>query len=525
MVTLLFLLPMMVVPAVSGFIFSMLFQTDGPINSLLSAVLPGSVHVHWLDDPSVALWSVTIVDIWQWTPLMFLILLSALISLPEDQLNQARILDANFWFQLRKVILPMMKPVIIIALIIRVIETFKLFDATWLLTQGGPGDATSTISVYLYRQTFENARWGYASAAAIIVLIMVSIGAIFAVRPIEQGPEEADLGKPEERARSGSERAAEDPGVAASTTASDWALSPLESAGTSDDYRPPRFRRLRPLARWTAIGALAAIFLFPIYWAVTMAFKPEAEWVPIGKTIWFPEHPTLDNFKHVLGLIPRGAFFAAGGTDASGPIKTSLIASGGGTLLALAVGVLAAYSIGRFRAGGKVLPFQILQLRMFPAVAVIIPLMIFWSYLNLIDTYWGLILVYGAITFPFVVWLMRSFFQDVPKEIGEAAIVDGCTQWGAFFKAILPQVKGGLAATALFVFILNWSDFLVALVLSQQNVITAPVFLNSMQSVGAGQLYGPQAALSLILILPPALFAIFIQRYLVRGLTFGAIKS
>jgi multiple sugar transport system permease protein len=89
---------------------------------------------------------------------------------------------------------------------------------------------------------------------------------------------------------------------------------------------------------------------------------------------------------------------------------------------------------------------------------------------------------------------------------------------------VLPQVKAGLATTALFVFILNWSDFLIALVLSQQNVITAPVFLNTMQSVGAGQLYGPQAALALILILPPAIFGMLIQRYLVRGLTFGAIK-
>ena len=96
---------------------------------------------------------------------------------------------------------------------------------------------------------------------------------------------------------------------------------------------------------------------------------------------------------------------------------------------------------------------------------------------------------------------------------------------GRVFQGGSATGEGRIAATALFVFILNWSDFLVALVLSQQNVVTAPVFLNSMQSVGAGQLYGPQAALSLILILPPALFAIFIQRYLVRGLTFGAIKS
>jgi multiple sugar transport system permease protein len=188
--TLFFLLPMMVVPAVSGFIFFMLFQVDGPVNQGLTAILPGSVQVHWLDDPSLAKWSVMTVDIWQWTPLMFLILLSGLVALPEDQMNQARILGASFWHQFRYLILPMLKPIILIALIIRAIETFKLFDSAFLLTSGGPGDATETVSVYLYRQVIINARWGYASAVAIIILIFVSAAGAFAVRPIEQAQDE-----------------------------------------------------------------------------------------------------------------------------------------------------------------------------------------------------------------------------------------------------------------------------------------------------------------------------------------------
>lgn len=283
--------------------------------------------------------------------------------------------------------------------------------------------------------------------------------------------------------------------------------------------------KLRVAGRAGAIALIGAGFLFPLYWTVTMAFKPQEEWNPIGRTIWFPEHPTLDNFRDVLGLTNQNtAFFQASSTDASQPIVHSLVAAGGGTLLAMLVGVFAAYGIARFRAGGRLLPFQILQVRMFPPVAIIIPLLIMLAYLKLVDTYWGLWLVYGAVTFPFVVWLMRSFFQEVPREIGEAAIVDGCTQWGSFFKAILPNVKGGLAATALFVFILNWSDFLIALVLTSDRVVTAPVFLNSLQSAGAGQEYGPQAALGLILIIPPAVLGLAIQRYLVRGLTFGAIK-
>ena len=117
-----------------------------------SSHLTGPIHIPWLSDPSIAIYPVIMADIWQWTPLMFLIFLSGLVALPDDQMNQARILGAGFWHQLRYLVLPMMKPIILIALIIRAMEVFKIFDSAWLLTQGGPGDATSTISVFLYRR-------------------------------------------------------------------------------------------------------------------------------------------------------------------------------------------------------------------------------------------------------------------------------------------------------------------------------------------------------------------------------------
>ena len=282
---------------------------------------------------------------------------------------------------------------------------------------------------------------------------------------------------------------------------------------------------LRPIARWAAILGLMLLYGFPLYWTVTMAFKPAAEWNPPGTIFWWPEDWTWANFEDILGLKEQEGIFATGRSRSAIPyIQNSIIAATGGTLLALFVGVLAAYGIARFRSGGRMLPFQILQLRMFPPIAIIIPLLFMFVYLQLWDTLWGLIILYGAVTFPFVVWLMRSFFQEVPREISDAAIVDGCTHWGAFFKVVLPQVKGGLAATALFVFILNWSDFLIALVMTQDRARTAPVFLQALQSGSAGQEYGKQAALAVILILPPAIFGLAIQKYLVRGLTFGAIK-
>jgi multiple sugar transport system permease protein len=287
-----------------------------------------------------------------------------------------------------------------------------------------------------------------------------------------------------------------------------------------------RPQRLQAVGRFFAITLIGLLFAFPLYWVVTMSFKPLPEWNPPGQIYWFPDNPTIDNYTSILGLkSDEGTGFSTQrGRSAVGPLKNSLITATCGTILALFIGIFTAYGIARFRAGGRTLPFQILQLRMFPPIAIIIPLLFLFIEVKIWNTYLGLIVLYGAVTFPFVVWLLRSFFQEVPREISEAAIVDGCTQWGAFFKAVLPQIKGGLAATTLFVFVLNWSDFLIAKIMTQDDMITAPVYLQSLQGGASGNEYGLQAALACILILPPAIFGLLIQRYLVRGLTFGAIK-
>ncbi len=284
-------------------------------------------------------------------------------------------------------------------------------------------------------------------------------------------------------------------------------------------------RSLVTAGRVALITLILVVFLFPVYWTVTMAIKPADEWTPTsGEIYWVPDHPTLDNFRRIFGGSPGGSFLISSPIDATGPIVNSLITAALGSLLALIVGTFTAYGISRYRAGGSLLGFSILQLRMFPPIAIIIPVLFLWTYLQLFDTRLGLILIYGAVTFPFVVWLMKSFFDEVPKEISEAAIVDGCSQFGAFRKTVLPLVKGGLATTALFVFILNWSDFLIALVLAGNKVVTAPVFLSQINSAATGQEFGSRAALGVILITPPLLLSILIQKHLIRGLTFGAIK-
>jgi len=184
------LMPMMIVPAVAGFIFYMLFQSAGPVNSVLSRVLFREVTLTWLTGKASALICIMIADIWEWTPLMFLILLSGLMVLPEDQINAAVILGANRWQRFKMVIFPLMKPVIVIALIIRGMEAVKIFDAIWLMTAGGPGTSTESISVYMYKHGFKYLNWSWVAAGGILVLILMSVISMYALKPLREKKEE-----------------------------------------------------------------------------------------------------------------------------------------------------------------------------------------------------------------------------------------------------------------------------------------------------------------------------------------------
>ena len=174
--------PMMVVPAVAGYMFFMLFQSGGPVNDILSWFAPAPVAVAWLSAPNLALAAVMVADIWQWTPLMFLILLAGLVGVPADQLKAAALLGASPWQRFVSIVIPRMKTIIIIALAIRVIECFKIFDTLFIMTGGGPGVATETISVYVYKVTTNDLIWGYVAAIALAILVVLSVGAVWAMK-------------------------------------------------------------------------------------------------------------------------------------------------------------------------------------------------------------------------------------------------------------------------------------------------------------------------------------------------------
>jgi multiple sugar transport system permease protein len=276
--------------------------------------------------------------------------------------------------------------------------------------------------------------------------------------------------------------------------------------------------------RYTLIVAALIIFLIPIAWMATLAFKPVAEWTTaISEITWLPKNPTLGNFEFIFTGETDEVVITLPNT-ATRPIFASLVVASLSTLLAVVVGTLGAYGVSRFGVG-KNLPLSVLQLRLFPPMAVMIPVMMMWSYLALVDTFWGLSLIYGIVTLPFSFWLMKTFFDEVPREIEEAALVEGCSQWRVFYRVTIPMVKAPLATTVLFVFILNWSDYIIALLLTRKDWVTIPVYMNSLNTAMTGEMYGAKAAMGLIAAIPPVVLGIIIQKHLVRGLTFGALKQ
>lgn len=276
--------------------------------------------------------------------------------------------------------------------------------------------------------------------------------------------------------------------------------------------------------RYSAICLIVAISLIPTLWMISMAFKPIAEWTASGDNLtWWPKNPTLDNFRFIFGQSSTDLIVALERT-AGRPILSSLLSATFGTIIAMIAGTAGAYGLSRFKTGAN-LPLALIQLRLFPPMAVMIPVMIMWAYLGLIDSWYGLALIYGIVTLPFAFWLMKTFFDDMPKEIEDAALVEGCTRWRVFIKITLPMMRPALASSALFVFILNWSDYLIALLLTTRDWVTIPVYMTSLSSSMTGQLYGAKAALGLIAAIPPIIMGIAIQKHLVRGLTFGALKQ
>ncbi|MBB4951981.1 multiple sugar transport system permease protein [Agrobacterium vitis] len=284
-------------------------------------------------------------------------------------------------------------------------------------------------------------------------------------------------------------------------------------------------RTLRTIAGWLVVGA----FFFPIYFWTSVAFRDAKDifnWPPILVDF----QPTTRNFEQVfgisLGFLRDSAVTPGGGNFYMAPrLWDSIVVASFSTIFAIVVATLASYALSRISFRGRhEFVNWVLSTRMMPPVAVAIPMFFIFKQFNLLDTYVGIILVHGLMNLPLAVLLLKSFFDDIPAEIDESALLDGASRWTIFRRIVLPMAKGGIAATAVLCFIFSWTEFLFVLTLTQTGLKTVPV-VSSTFVTSIGTAWGNMAALGAAAIVPAFIVILLVQRHLVRGLTMGSLKQ
>jgi N,N'-diacetylchitobiose transport system permease protein len=279
--------------------------------------------------------------------------------------------------------------------------------------------------------------------------------------------------------------------------------------------RRPSRRRLAGRVATNALALLVfAVMVFPVYWMVSTAFKPGRDILSYTPH-WLPLHPTLVNFADA---IHRAYFWR--------DVKNSLIIVSVVVAVSLALAFLAALALAKFEFYGRK-PFIVLIIgvQMVPPLALIIPLYILFSRAHQVNTLTGVILIYLTAVLPFSVWTLRGFILGVPRELEEAAMVDGATRFGAFLRILVPLVAPGLVATSIFAFIQAWNEFIIAYVfLHDPQKQTLTVWLASFTSL-RGTDWGPLMAGATLTALPVVVFFVLVQRRIAFGLTAGAVRG
>ncbi|MDX6310642.1 MAG: N,N-diacetylchitobiose transport system permease protein [Streptomyces sp.] len=265
---------------------------------------------------------------------------------------------------------------------------------------------------------------------------------------------------------------------------------------------------------YNALGLLVFMTIgFPVYWMLNTAFKPSKD--AIDPTPHFIPWPvSLENFRRALSI-----------SDFWGPVGRSLIVSLSTVGIGLVVGLLAALAISRFAfRGRKIVIVGILAVQMVPLVAMIIPVFLVLNDLGQYDKLPGLILTYLTFILPFTIWTLRGFIVNIPKELEEAAMVDGCSRTGAFVRVVFPLLAPGLVATSIYGFIQAWNEYLYALMLLSQHNQTATVWLSNF-TTQHGTEYAPMMAGSTMMAIPVVILFLLVQRKMAAGLTAGAVKG
>jgi multiple sugar transport system permease protein len=299
----------------------------------------------------------------------------------------------------------------------------------------------------------------------------------------------------------------------------------------SDNERQPakkRFQRdwLKHFLTDVLLWVILLIFFVPALWIILTSFRISSE-INAFPPIWIPTGFSLDSYKILFGMpTPEGAFGMGGAIPVASYARNSVVIAFVSTFFALIFGTMAGYVFSRFRFKGKNGVYLGMMLaRAIPGIALSLPLFIVFARTKLSDTILGMVITYVAMNIPFTAWLMDGFFRAIPKELDEAARIDGCSLWGAFINVSLPLAMPGVAAAGIFAFLTSWNEFALAGIITRTPASrTFPPALFEFTGQFVSDWRG-MTAMSVLMLIPAVIFVALVQRQLLEGLTAGATKG
>jgi multiple sugar transport system permease protein len=284
-------------------------------------------------------------------------------------------------------------------------------------------------------------------------------------------------------------------------------------------------RRISTIIRYIVLSLWALMAFFPIYWIVSTSFKIDTQWFA-WPPYYFPDPPTLSNYMNVWFGAEQytQTQYAISSQKPLISLWNSTVIATISTFLSVFFGSIIAYGVSRYKILSEARMFQLLMLRMIPPIVIAAPLSLYYSAIGLLDSRTGLILVYFLTTLPYAVWMTKSFIDEVPREVEQAAEILGASRWRTIFEVVLPLIRSGLVATFLFILILTWSEYLLALIITKTQVTTLPIELSKYQGSTEGRVYGRQAALAVGITVPLMIVGLIIRKHLARGFSFGMVR-
>lgn len=502
----------------------------GGLNQLLIKLGLIDKGIAWLGDFDLALPSVIAVNVWKGVPFFTIVLLAGLKALDSELLDAAAVDGAGAWRRFVDIILPGLRYVIIVGCLLSLIWTLNAFGQVFLLTGGGPGGATRLFSILAYEFAIAGLRYSAGVAVAMSIVPALLLLIIILGRYMQGDPDATDeRGNPLNRL-----------GALLSwpfaivlkgllwvlTTVGDAVdavlgrgmglLARAYSRGNPERERSWQqlTRRLGNIGAYGALGVLLVFLLFPFYWVIVTAFKTD-EQMRTSESVFWPSPWTVEHFDYMVTETDFPRWFL-------NTAEVALVSC----FLSVIVGALGAYGLVRLRwRGASFLSTAILFAYLMPTVMLFIPLYRIFTELHLVNTLGALMIAYPTFGLPFATWLLMGYYRSLPRELEEAALIDGANYFQAFFGVILPLMKPALMAVALFAITAAWDEFLFAFVfINSETRFTLSVGLRNMVT---GDIFpwGQMFAASIMTTIPVVVIYMLAQRFMIAGLSAGSVKG